>query len=467
MLSVSCLQAAPPVVDAIFPVGGQRGESVAVELIGKVSEEGLQFWASDPGITFGDGKLTLSEDCSLGAHWLRFYNVEGSALPQLFMVGTSQAAFEVEPNNTIAEANKVALMGVVESDEYQIILESSMLDGRLEKSGDVDFYAVNLKEGVTLTAEAYAYRLDSPIDPLIRLVDVEGEVLAWNHDRFDSLDPRLEYVVKSSGTYFLMIAGFAYPPQARSRFHGSADTVYRLFVHHPDFLDHRMDLPQVETRPGVTEGVISEIGEEDDHLMAFSKKSVYEITVNGSPRNSPFDAWLEIWDGKGKLLAKNDDAIGCNALLEWRPPADGTYVVRVRDLLRRGGDDYRYELTVREAPPRYEVSVSDHAWTAIVGETFELPVTVKRKHGHARPITVTLEGLPLSIDAQALTIPGNASEGLIWLNASAVSMKVIRLSATDQLTTSSVYYSFKGATTDEGALLRNRLEEILLIATEK
>ena len=156
-------------VDAIFPVGGQRGESVAVELIGKVSEEGLQFWASDPGITFGDGKLTLSEDCPLGAHWLRFYNVEGSALPQLFMVGTSQAAFEVEPNNTIAGANKVALMGVVESDEYQIILESSMLDGRLEKSGDVDFYAVNLKEGVTLTAEAYAYRLDSPIDPLIRL----------------------------------------------------------------------------------------------------------------------------------------------------------------------------------------------------------------------------------------------------------------------------------------------------------
>ncbi len=46
-------------------------------------------------------------------------------------------------------------------------------------------------------------------------------------------------------------------------------------------------------------------------------------------------------------------------------------------------------------------------------------------------------------------------------------MKVIRLSATDQLTTSSVYYSFKGATTDEGALLRNRLEDILLIAMEK
>ena len=443
LLGASCLHAAPPVIDAIYPAGGQRGNSVAVELIGKVPDEGLQFWASDPGIRYEEGKLVLSDDCSLGAHWVRFYNAEGSALPQLFVVGYDEERQEEEPNDEVSEAMVIERWPVI-------------VNGQLSKSGESDLFAVELEKGDTFDVEVTAYRIDSPLDPLLRLMDGEGNVVAWNHDRYDSLDSRLVHTAIYTGKHYLMVAGFVYPPAARSRFAGSKETVYRLA-----FGDG-----SVQERDSSLE-LIGNAGEEDHVSLEAEKGITYQIEVEAQSLNSALDPWLEIRNPEGKVLAKNDDSAGVDALLSWKAPATETYTIALRDLLHQGGKDYHYKLIVEEAQPSYEVQVKDHAWTMTEGELLEIPVTVKRKHGHARPITVTLEGLPLSIDAQALTIPGKASEGVLRLGASSESMAVIRLSATDHLTTRSVYYPFKGATTDQDALLRNKLEDFLLNARKK
>ena len=56
------------------------------------------------------------------------------------------------------------------------------INGRLEKGGDVDSYAVWLEAGQTAVAEVDAYVLASPLDAVLRVVDDQGRQLALNHD---------------------------------------------------------------------------------------------------------------------------------------------------------------------------------------------------------------------------------------------------------------------------------------------
>ncbi len=446
MLCASCLQAAPPVVDAIYPAGGKRGDSVDVELVGKVPDEGLQFWASHPGITFvgtkDERQLRLSKECPLGPHWLRFYNAEGSALPQLFVVGDMIEQVEKEPNDAIEELEPIV--------EWPVTI-----NGRLSKSGESDLFALALLKGETFDAEIIAYRLDSPIDPLLRLVDESGNMIAWNHDRYDSLDPRLSHTATYSGRHYLTVVGFVYPPAARSRFEGSKETVYRLQI--------SSGKSSCEY-PGLS--VIAEPGETDEMPIEAKKGVNYEIAVEAQSLNSPLDPWLEVRDAKGKVLAKNDDSEGIDAALSWKAPETGTYMIALRDLLRQGGEGYHYKLSVTEAKPSFEVTVGDHAWTVEEGAEVEIPLKVERKNGHSRPITVTFVELSLELDSQSVTIPGTASQGAMQLSASEFTA-MIRLSATDGLTKIQVACPFKGATTDEGGMLKNRLEDFLLITRKK
>ena len=59
---------------------------------------------------------------------------------------------------------------------------------------DVDTYQVALKTRTTLIARMDAYVLGSTVDPLMRLLDADGRVLAINHDHYH-LDPFIAFDV--------------------------------------------------------------------------------------------------------------------------------------------------------------------------------------------------------------------------------------------------------------------------------
>lgn len=57
-----------------------------------------------------------------------------------------------------------------------------MINGRIDKAGDTDVYAVTGKAGEKLVLEVFGRRLESPLDSFLRLTDAEGNVLAYNDD---------------------------------------------------------------------------------------------------------------------------------------------------------------------------------------------------------------------------------------------------------------------------------------------
>src|SRR4029453_10666821 len=94
------------------------------------------------------------------------------------------------------------------------------LNGRLDKSGDVDSFGIALEAGQTIVASVEAFTLASPVDAVLRLVDFRGVQVAFNHDDGRTLDPFLAWTAKSAGTYILQVFGFAYPATSDVKFTG-------------------------------------------------------------------------------------------------------------------------------------------------------------------------------------------------------------------------------------------------------
>lgn len=123
---------------------------------------------------------------------------------------------EREPNDHFAKAQRLPQLPVT-------------INGRFDKSGDVDSFAIELRNGEWLEARVDCYTLMSKVDAVLRLVTTNGEQLAWNHD-FITLDPRLVWRAPANETVVLQIFGFAFPPDSDIRLTGGEGATYRLHL---------------------------------------------------------------------------------------------------------------------------------------------------------------------------------------------------------------------------------------------
>src|SRR4029079_3089725 len=65
----------------------------------------------------------------------------------------------------------------------------------------------------------------------------------------------------------------------------------------------------------------------------------------------------------------DDDArkLGSDSRIAFTAPAEGDYLVRVPDVRGFGGNDYKYQLTVREPRPDFQVKIVDKDKTVNAG----------------------------------------------------------------------------------------------------
>jgi hypothetical protein len=153
LIPVLCSPAAhgadAPTVSRLFPPGGQRGGSVEAKLSGKAGDGVLQVWSDRDQLQFtlSDKRdavtVDIPADASGGTHWLRFYNETGATGLIPFIVGLVPEAASIEPNNDTSQAQPVELPSVT-------------INGVLEKTDDVDVFAVNLSAGKTFVASLLA-----------------------------------------------------------------------------------------------------------------------------------------------------------------------------------------------------------------------------------------------------------------------------------------------------------------------
>jgi hypothetical protein len=120
------------------------------------------------------------------------------------------------------------------------------------------------------------------------------------------------------------------------------------------------------------------------------------------------------------LFYRNDDGgpgYGKDSLLHFTAPADGEYVVAIRDVQGLGGEQYAYRLTARHPRPDFRLTVNPRNPNVPRGGTIPVTVTAVRMDGFDGPIDVSLNDLPAGFEASAGVIAAGQVSTTIALSA--------------------------------------------------
>lgn len=235
--------AKPPELKHLLPTGAQRGQTVEVTAVGTFDPWPTKVWVQGRGVTVETGeeagslRVTVSADAPLGLAWIWLYNEEGASALRPFAIGSIPEVLEVEPNDDPAKPQMIEPSTVT-------------INGRLEKSGDVDGYGVQLEAGQTLVASMVANNVfGSPMDGTLQVATGDGFVLAHVDDD-QGFDPRLAFTAPESGTYIVRAFAFPATPNSSIRFAGGDDYVYRLTLTTGPFADHAHPMAVSIDEPG-------------------------------------------------------------------------------------------------------------------------------------------------------------------------------------------------------------------------
>ncbi len=237
----------PPKVSKAFPSGGPLGRKTPVTLSGTFPKWPLQVWCNDPGVSIafgakpGEVSVEVASNTEPGIRWFRFYNDHGATALIPWMVGNLDEVNEMEPNDEVTQPQSIASLPTV-------------INGVLEKTGDVDTFAVELKRGESLTAMVQANEgFKFPLDAGLQVMGQTGAVLAQNLDHY-GLDPFLSYQATRDGVYRVRVFGFPETPDSSIQFAGKENYVYRLTLTNGPYLVSAMPLATRESEVTVIRG---------------------------------------------------------------------------------------------------------------------------------------------------------------------------------------------------------------------
>ena len=184
------------------------------------------------------------------------------------------------------------------------------------------------------------------------------------------------------------------------------------------------DTPEQATRISIPCGINGRIGRprDMDHYVfkGIKGKAVrFEVKARrfGTALQSSLDSVLDVLDQKGTVLANNDDTFGKDAMLTFTPPADGEYVLRIRDLNSKGGDTAVYYIEADWVKPDFTLRCDPDKAMIGPGSSTAWYVHVVRTNGFTGPVKIEVQGLPKGVSATPLVIPSAMTQGLIVLTA--------------------------------------------------
>ena len=198
-----------PYITQAYPLGGKAGVNTVAAVAGWNLPESRLPLDTKPG---GDRVRQAT-----------YYEGKKCSNPVPYAVDTLPECNETESNDTARNAQLIELPKIV--------------NGRIDKPGDVDVFGFKARAGERIVAEVYGRRLNSQLDSLLRLTDASGNVLELNDDymlKDEHLHTNMMGLTTHHADSYLMAelpkAGTYYVHLADSQRHGGDAYGYRLRV---------------------------------------------------------------------------------------------------------------------------------------------------------------------------------------------------------------------------------------------
>jgi hypothetical protein len=404
----------------ITPPGGQRGTAVTVTLSDPNIASFQELITYQPGLSLTDLKvkaddkesatatLHIAPDAALGEHSLRIRTAHDISYLRTFWVGPFPSIEETEPNNTSEEAQRVELnctvqgtitledadrfvvalkkgqrlsveaeamrLGRVLFDAYLTVLDSK--NSELASCDDTPFlktepyvsiiapedgdYRIVIREAAYEGGDSSKYRLHIGTFPrpnaVFPLGGKPGETLA------------LSFIGDPAGTFAQTVVLPAEPTPGYSVFpmlNGeTAPSPHPLIV---SPLEHALQSnANIDAKtahpfpplPSAVDGILDGAANQRWFSFTASKGQNLDIRVIARALRSPLDAVLSIRDAKSKTIVNgDDDQLSPDSLLKWTCPADGTYLLQLRDQLGRTGPDFTFRIQIEHRKPSISASL--------------------------------------------------------------------------------------------------------------
>ncbi|MEO2013860.1 MAG: DVUA0089 family protein [Fuerstiella sp.] len=337
------------------------------------------------------------------------------------------------------------------------------------------YFGAKLEAGQKLSVEVYARRLNSAMDPVLKITSPGGTEIAFSDDQPGlSGDSQVQVTADTAGVYRIELHDVQYAGSGKHYFHlriGSfplvtgtyprmtqsganldvigqqtTTTMVRGIPPHQLFSVAANDAdsqdsgfasawssnvaPLMEVEPNNDQETATVVPAEATAIAgrfdAANDVDWYKITADAKQHvcltthtrdvGSPADVVLQLWKADGSRIAEVDDTGSTDAQLAATLPEAGDYFVAVRELSGLAGADWTYDLEVQRSTGRADVTfATDHVVLPKDG-TLAVPLTVKRS-GVGGLLTVGAEGLPAGVTVFPLLLSGKQKSGILTLHA--------------------------------------------------
>ncbi|MBC7817021.1 MAG: hypothetical protein IAG10_09055 [Planctomycetaceae bacterium] len=431
-LSAQAVPSKEPSSTHIFPAGGRRGSVVpvrigteamppranlrlwgdgvrAAELLGERVKARYEPSARRPprdadGVganmsypTEWGAEFAIAADAPLGAAAWRVTCGWGGTRVRPFLIGELPEFIETESNSTADRAERVTLPVTI--------------NGQIAGERDIDCFVFSAVSGQIVVADVLAARIGSPLDPVVELSAADGRKVRAEVRRVAD-DNVLSFRMPVAGDYVLQIANVS--------FRGGPEFVYRVTLSNvghvsnvPETDEHVENVPHDKplALPATIQGQFLKADSEDSFRIVAKKDELIAIECRPASTASIAMPIVSIDDPTGRTLAKASSVESADraCLIEWKAPADGEYRLRVRDLQQgtRGGPEFAYRLSVRQAQADFQLSLSADYANVTQGGWTDLDLTVKRFGGFTGPIELSLAGLPEGVTFEPPRVADN------------------------------------------------------------
>ena len=186
--------------------------------------------------------------------------------------------------------------------------------------------------------------------------------------------------------------------------------------------------PEAAQRVAIPSGINGRLdspGEVDYYSFEAKKGEAWSFEVIARRLTSMIDSHLRILNADGRQLSLNDDMrLGKRGYSDswvenWVAPADGVYLIEIRDLQLRGGPEFSYFIQATRSEPYFELYADTDKTQLTPGTSGVLFVRAVRKNGFQGEIQLSVEGLPDGVEAACGKIlGGKGQDGTIVFRAS-------------------------------------------------
>lgn len=187
--------------------------------------------------------------------------------------------------------------------------------------------------------------------------------------------------------------------------------------------NNTFDKAQPVNLPAALCGRMDAEADADCYVFHAKAGETYSFEVQARRLQSGLDSYLRLLDAKGQQLAVNDDLRrgirgSADSFIEhWAAPADGKYILEIRDIHLRGGPQFPYVLEATRSQPRFDLFIDTDKTQIMPGGAAALFVRATRKNGFTGEVQLEIEDLPAGVTATCGKIPANIQDGCIVLEA--------------------------------------------------